>query len=166
MIAPRCPPHATAPSRALRPKIRLQPPSLRIPHRKRSQWCPRARKGQEHTVGLLYLPRYGRACLTRRPWNPETTETAPSSPSNTDRQPDLASHSLTKTVSKSLLTSLMVRLNWYNKWYDDANSFSFFSVSWRSQDGPFCEVRPSCSDGQRWLYNFLQLCIFEKCKIN
>lgn len=110
MIAPRCPPHATAPSRALRPKIRLQPPSLRIPHRKRSQWCPRARKGQEHTVGLLYLPRYGRACLTRRPWNPETTETAPSSPSNTDRQPDLASHSLTKTVSKSLLTSLMVRL--------------------------------------------------------
>lgn len=100
LIAPRCPPHATAPSPALRPNLSLQPPSLCFPCRTRNQWCLHVLKGAPHTTGLLCLARLGRAC--RSPRTPETTETAPNSPANSDCQRDLASHCLTKTVRRTL----------------------------------------------------------------
>lgn len=160
-IAHRCPPHATAPSPALRPNLSLRPPSTLTPPWTRNQWCPRAQKGGWHTAGLLYRPSPGRACLSPRPPNPETT--APNSPSNTDCRQGLARHSLTETVRKNALSSLLIRIKLPNKLWD-ANSLSFSSASRSSQDGPFCEVRPGCSDGHRWLYSFLQLYFFWNIK--
>lgn len=101
-IALQCPPHATAPTPAPRPNLSPQPPSPRILRRTRNQWCHRARKGGWHTTGLLYLPSPGRAFQSPRPPNPEITERALNSPSNTDRQQDRASNSPTKTVRKTL----------------------------------------------------------------
>lgn len=111
LIAPQCQPHATAPSPAPRLNLSLQRPSSRTPQCSRNQWCPRAPKAGWRTTGPLYLPSPGRAYLSPRPQNPETT---PNSPSNTDCQQDLVSHSFPKTVRTTLfLLSGVIRMKWW-----------------------------------------------------
>lgn len=97
LIDPLCPPHATAPSPALRTDCSLPVLSPPLPHHTRNQWYPRAQKERWVTIGLLYLPNF-----PRRP-NPGTTKRALKFLVNTGHLQGLANHSHTETVSKTSL---------------------------------------------------------------
>lgn len=142
--APQCPPHATAPSHALRPNLSLPIRSLPIQQCIRNQWYPHAQKEEWRTTGLLYLPNPDWACLSPRPWSPETIEIALNSLPNTDPLHALASRSFRETVRKTLPSR---NYKFYSKLWN-ANSLSFSSVFRCCQGGPICEVRPESIDGQ------------------
>lgn len=151
LTARQCPPHATAPSPALRPNLSLQPPALHIPQLSRNQWFPHAQKVGWHRTVPVYQLSPDQACQIPRPLNPETTETAPNSPANSECRQDPANHSLTKRVRKALGLKFPDKC----KTNDNTNSLSSFSSSWSSQDGSFCEVRTSYSAGPHSLYSLL-----------
>ena len=104
LSAPRCPPHAPAPTLTLRTSLSFPSPASHIPQLKRNQWCPRVLRAGWHKADLLCRPSPDQACRNPRPPNPETTETAANSPANSSPLPDLACRSLTKTVRKKILS--------------------------------------------------------------
>lgn len=103
---PQCPPHASAPSPALRPNLSLPIRSPPIQQCIRNQWCPHAQKEGWRTTGLLYPPNSDWGCLSPRPRSPETIEIALNSLPNTGPLHGLASRSFRETVRKTLPSQL------------------------------------------------------------
>lgn len=100
LIDPPCPPRVTAPSPARRTDCSLPLLSPALPRCTRNQWCPRAQREGQVTIGLLYLLN-----VPRHP-NPGTTERALKFLLNTGHLQGLANNSLIETVRDGFFSFL------------------------------------------------------------